>query len=98
MPPHHVVRGRYQERIQKIIALEKSGVEPKDRNGISNGQGWRKPENSHENAHTLLPTEVRGLRRRIGINRMVIVLEGDPVLFNQYGVMAVNPESTTREA
>jgi tungstate transport system substrate-binding protein len=23
---------------------------------------------------------------------MVIVLEGDPVLFNQYGVMAVNPE------
>jgi len=22
----------------------------------------------------------------------VIVLEGDPVLFNQYGVMAVNPE------
>jgi tungstate transport system substrate-binding protein len=23
---------------------------------------------------------------------MLIVLEGDPVLFNQYGVMAVNPE------
>jgi tungstate transport system substrate-binding protein len=23
---------------------------------------------------------------------MVIVLEGDPALFNQYGVMAVNPE------
>ena len=23
---------------------------------------------------------------------LVIVLEGDPVLFNQYGVMAVNPE------
>ena len=23
---------------------------------------------------------------------MVIVLEGDPVLYNQYGVMAVNPE------
>jgi tungstate transport system substrate-binding protein len=23
---------------------------------------------------------------------MVIVLEGDPILFNQYGVMAVNPE------
>ena len=23
---------------------------------------------------------------------MIIVLEGDPVLFNQYGVMAVNPE------
>jgi len=23
---------------------------------------------------------------------MVVVLEGDPVLFNQYGVMAVNPE------
>jgi len=23
---------------------------------------------------------------------MVVVLEGDPALFNQYGVMAVNPE------
>jgi tungstate transport system substrate-binding protein len=23
---------------------------------------------------------------------MVIVLDGDPLLFNQYGVMAVNPE------
>jgi tungstate transport system substrate-binding protein len=23
---------------------------------------------------------------------MVIVFEGDPILFNQYGVMAVNPE------
>ncbi len=23
---------------------------------------------------------------------MIIVLEGDPILFNQYGVMAVNPE------
>ena len=23
---------------------------------------------------------------------MVLVLEGDPILFNQYGVMAVNPE------
>ncbi len=23
---------------------------------------------------------------------MVIVVEGDPILFNQYGVMAVNPE------
>ena len=23
---------------------------------------------------------------------MMIVLEGDPILFNQYGVMAVNPE------
>ena len=24
---------------------------------------------------------------------MAVVLEGDPVLFNQYGVMAVNPEN-----
>jgi len=26
---------------------------------------------------------------------MVVVLEGDPILFNQYGVMAVNPEKHT---
>ena len=26
---------------------------------------------------------------------MMIVLEGDPILFNQYGVMAVNPEKHT---
>jgi tungstate transport system substrate-binding protein len=80
---------------EELSIWKKIGMEPKGQKWyLEAGQGMEKTQRiaNEKRAYTLtdrgtwLATEDKD---RLD---MVIVLEGDPLLFNQYGVMAVNPE------
>jgi tungstate transport system substrate-binding protein len=63
------------------------GVDPK-------GQGMAKTQRlaNKKRAYTLTDRDTWLASKDKDKLEMTAVLEGDPVLFNQYGVMAVNPE------
>jgi len=76
--------------IWKII-----GIDPKGQKWyLEVGQGMEKTQRiaNEKLAYTLTDRGTWLATREKDKLEMVIVLEGDPVLFNQYGVMAVNPE------
>jgi len=71
------------------------GMDPKSQKWyLEVGQGMEKTQRiaNEKLAYTLTDRGTWLATRGKDKLEMVIVLEGDPVLFNQYGVMAVNPE------
>jgi len=91
-----VSRGDKSGTHTKELSIWKiAGIDPKGSKWyLEVGQGMEKTQRiaNEKRAYTLtdrgtwLATEERDKLE------MIIVLEGDPLLFNQYGVMAVNPE------
>lgn len=78
---------------KELSLWKKAGMEPKGQQWhLEVGQGMEKTQRiaNEKRAYTLTD---RGtwLATKDKLE-MVIVLEGDPKLFNQYGIMAVNPE------
>jgi tungstate transport system substrate-binding protein len=76
--------------IWKII-----GIDPKGQKWyLEVGQGMEKTQRiaNEKLAYTLTDRGTWLATREKDKLEMIIVLEGDPVLFNQYGVMTVNPE------
>jgi tungstate transport system substrate-binding protein len=74
---------------------KKAALDPKDQKWyLEVGQGMEKTQRiAHEKkAYTLTDRGTWLATKDKDKLDMVVVLEGDPVLFNQYGVMAVNPE------
>ena len=80
---------------KELSIWKKAGIETKGQKWyLEVGQGMEKTQRiaNEKRAYTLTD---RGTW--LGTNEkdkleMIIVLEGDPILFNQYGIMAVNPE------
>jgi len=91
-----VSRGDNSGTHTKELSLwKKVGVEPKGQKWyLEVGQGMEKTQRiAHEKRAYALTDRGTWLATKDKDKlEMVIVLEGDPVLFNQYGVMAVNPE------
>jgi tungstate transport system substrate-binding protein len=89
-----VSRGDKSGTHTKELSLwKKLGIEPKGQKWyLEVGQGMEKTQRiaNEKRAYTLTD---RGtwLATKDGLE-MAIVFEGDPILFNQYGVMAVNPQ------
>lgn len=74
---------------------KKAGVDPKGQKWyLEVGQGMEKTQRiaNEKRAYTLTDRGTWLAARDKDKLEMVIVLEGDSSLFNQYGVMAVNPE------
>jgi tungstate transport system substrate-binding protein len=90
-----VSRGDKSGTNTKELALwKKTGIEPAGRKWyLEVGQGMEKTQRiaDEKRAYTLTDRGTWLATRDKDKLDMVIVLEGDPVLFNQYGVMAVNP-------
>ncbi len=91
-----VSRGDNSGTHTKELAIwKKAGIDPKGQKWyLEVGQGMEKTQRIANEKRTYTLTD-RGTWLATKDNdklEMVIVLEGDPVLFNQYGVMAVNPE------
>jgi tungstate transport system substrate-binding protein len=79
----------------EMAIWKKGGVDPKDQKWyLEVGQGMEKTQRiaNEKKGYTLTDRGTWLATRDKDKLDMVIVLEGDPVLFNQYGVMAVNPE------
>jgi tungstate transport system substrate-binding protein len=80
---------------KELSIWKKAAINPKGEKWyLEVGQGMEKTQRiaNEKRAYTLTD---RGTWLATNENdklKMVIVLEGDPILFNQYGVMAVNPE------
>ncbi len=91
-----VSRGDNSGTNTKELAIwKKIGIEPKGQKWyIEVGQGMEKTQRiaNEKRAYTLTDRGTWLATKDKDKLEMVIVLEGDPVLFNQYGVMAVNPE------
>jgi tungstate transport system substrate-binding protein len=91
-----VSRGDKSGTHTKELALWKAAdFDPKGRKWyLEVGQGMEKTQRiAHEKrAYTLTDRGTWLATKDKDKLEMVVVLEGDPVLFNQYGVMAVNPE------
>jgi tungstate transport system substrate-binding protein len=91
-----VSRGDNSGTHTKELALwEKAGIVPKGQKWyLEAGQGMEKTQRiaNEKRAYTLTDRGTWLATREKDKLEMVIVLEGDPLLFNQYGVMAVNPE------
>ena len=91
-----VSRGDNSGTHTKELSLwKKVGVEPKGQKWyLEVGQGMEKTQRiAHEKrAYTLTDRGTWLATKDKDKLEMIIVFEGDPVLFNQYGVMAVNPE------
>jgi len=80
---------------KELSIWKKTGVEPKGRKWyLEVGQGMEKTQRiaNEKRAYTLTDRGTWLATKDKDKLEMVIVLEGDPALFNQYGVMAVNPE------
>jgi tungstate transport system substrate-binding protein len=80
---------------KELSIWKKAGIEPTGQKWyLEVGQGMEKTQRIADEKHAYTLTD-RGTwlatRDKDKLD-MVIVLEGDPTLFNQYGVMAVNPE------
>ncbi|OHE58207.1 MAG: tungsten ABC transporter substrate-binding protein [Thermodesulfovibrio sp. RBG_19FT_COMBO_42_12] len=73
---------------------KKTGIDPKGQKWyLEVGQGMEKTQRiaNEKRAYTLTDRGTWLATKDKDKLEMMIVLEGDPVLFNQYGVMAVNP-------
>lgn len=73
----------------------KTGIDPKGEKWyLEVGQGMEKAQRiaNEKRAYTLTDRGTWLATRDKDKLDLVVVLEGDPILFNQYGVMAVNPE------
>ena len=90
-----VSRGDNSGTNTKELSLwKKAGIEPKGQKWyLEVGQGMEKTQRiaNEKRAYTLTDRGTWLATKDKDKLEMVIVLEGDPVLFNQYGVMAVNP-------
>ncbi len=81
--------------IMESAIWKKTGIEPKGRRWYMEvGQGMEKTQRiaNEKRAYTLTDRGTWLATKDKDRLDMIIVLEGDPVLFNQYGVMAVNPQ------
>jgi len=91
-----VSRGDKSGTHTKELAIwEKTGIGPKGQKWyLEVGQGMEKTQRiaNEKRAYTLTDRGTWLATKEKDKLEMVIVLEGDPVLFNQYGIMAVNPE------
>ncbi|MCL4476783.1 MAG: extracellular solute-binding protein [Nitrospirae bacterium] len=91
-----VSRGDNSGTNTKELSLwKKVGIEPKGQKWyLEVGQGMEKTQRiaSEKRAYTLTDRGTWLATKDKDRLDMVVVLEGDPVLFNQYGIMAVNPE------
>ena len=80
---------------KELSIWKKAGIEPKGQKWyLEVGQGMEKTQRiaNEKRAYTLTDRGTWLATKEKDKLEMVIVLEGDPVLFNQYGVMAVSPE------
>jgi tungstate transport system substrate-binding protein len=80
---------------KELDIWKKAGIAPKGGKWYFEvGQGMEKTQRiaNEKRAYTLTDRGTWLATRGKDNLEMVIVFEGDPVLFNQYGVMAVNPE------
>ncbi|MDI6889739.1 MAG: substrate-binding domain-containing protein [Thermodesulfovibrionales bacterium] len=80
---------------KELEIWKKTGVDPKGNKWyLESGQGMEKTQRiaNEKRAYTLTDRGTWFTTRERDKLEMIIVLEGDPILFNQYGVMAVNPE------
>ncbi len=91
-----VSRGDNSGTNTKELAIwKKVGIEPKGQKWyLEVGQGMEKTQRiaNEKRAYTLTDRGTWLATKDKDKLEMVIVLEGDPILFNQYGAMAVNPE------
>jgi len=91
-----VSRGDKSGTHTKELALwKKAGIEPAGRKWyLEVGQGMEKTQRiaDEKRAYTLTDRGTWLATKDKNRLDMVMVLEGDPPLFNQYGVMAVNPD------
>ncbi len=81
--------------VKELAIWKMSGINPEGRKWyLEVGQGMEKTQRlaNEKRAYTLTDRGTWLATKDKDRLEMVIVLEGDPVLFNQYGVMAVNPE------
>jgi tungstate transport system substrate-binding protein len=90
-----VSRGDKSGTHTKELAIWKqAGIDPKGQKWYMEvGQGMEKTQRvaNEKRAYTLTDRGTWLATKDKDKLEMVVVLEGDPVLFNQYGVMAVNP-------
>jgi tungstate transport system substrate-binding protein len=90
-----VSRGDKSGTHTKELSLwTKTGIDPKGKSWyLEVGQGMEKTQRiaNEKRAYTLTDRGTWLATKDKDKLEMVIVLEGDPLLFNQYGVMAVNP-------
>ncbi|MDI6852078.1 MAG: substrate-binding domain-containing protein [Deltaproteobacteria bacterium] len=80
---------------KELSIWKKAGVDPKGQKWyLEVGQGMEKTQRiaDEKRAYTLTDRGTWLATKDKDKLEMAVVLEGDPVLFNQYGVMAVNPE------
>ncbi len=80
---------------KELSIWKKIGIEPKGQKWyLEVGQGMEKTQRiaNEKRAYTLTDRGTWLATKDKDKLEMAIVLEGDPILFNQYGVMAVNPE------
>ncbi len=80
--------------IKELSIWKQAGIDPKGRKWyLDAGQGMEKTQRiaNEKRAYTLTDRGTWLAVKDKDRLDMVIVLEGDPALFNQYGVMAVNP-------
>jgi tungstate transport system substrate-binding protein len=91
-----VSRGDKSGTHTKELSLwKKVGIEPAGQKWyLEVGQGMEKTQRvaDEKKAYTLTDRGTWLATKDKDKLDLIIVLEGDPVLFNQYGVMAVNPE------
>jgi len=91
-----VSRGDKSGTNTKELSLwKKTGIEPTGRTWyLEVGQGMEKTQRIADEKRAYTLTDRGTWLATSGKDKldMVIVLEGDPTLFNQYGIMAVNPE------
>ena len=80
---------------KELSIWKKTGIDPKGQKWyLEVGQGMEKTQRiaNKKRAYTLTDRGTWLATNEKDKLEMTIVLEGDPILFNQYGVMAVNPE------
>ena len=80
---------------KELSIWKKAGMEPKGTKWyLEVGQGMEKTQRiaNEKRAYTLTDRGTWLATKDKDKLEMTILLEGDPLLFNQYGVMAVNPE------
>jgi tungstate transport system substrate-binding protein len=84
---------------QELAIWKTAGISPKGQKWyLEVGQGMENTQRlaNEKKAYTLTDRGTWLATRDKDKLEMVIVLEGDPILFNQYGVMAVNPQKHTQ--
>jgi tungstate transport system substrate-binding protein len=80
---------------KELETWKKAGINPKGQKWyLEVGQGMEKTQRiaSEKRAYTLTDRGTWLATKDKDKLDMVIILEGDPILFNQYGVMVVNPQ------